>query len=164
MAQQAEQTRYTYVLRSPVDSTPIYVGVGIWDRAYKHRQQDSAIGAHIRGLVADGLTPSYERLSVASTEEAYELEELLVDEIGRRDIGTGPLFNRRPGGRKVHQSAATRAKLSASHMGKHLSEAHKAAVSRTLTGRRQSEAVKQAQSIRMKRWWTERKLLTESRS
>jgi hypothetical protein len=152
------------VVRAPITGVPIYVGKGIWDRAYKHRFQDSAIGAHIRELVSQGLKPSYDRIPVPNADEAYELEELLVDVIGRRDIGTGPLFNMRPGGRKVIQSDAAKAKISAARIGKPLSEAHKAAVAATLTGRKQSEELKARHSIRMKKWWADRKSTMDSRS
>jgi len=157
MAGQVEQPLYTYVLRAPLTNVPIYVGKGVWDRAYKHRFQDSAIGSHIRGLVSQGLCPSYDRVPVRNAEEAFELEALLVDEIGRRDIGTGPLFNRRPGGRKVVHTEEALRRIVASRIGKPLSEAHKAAVSKTLSGRQHSDAYKARHSERMRQWWAIRK-------
>jgi hypothetical protein len=152
-----KQPLYTYVLFSPITGGPIYVGKGIHDRAYKHRFQPSPIGAHIRDLVSKGLKPRYERIPAKDADEAFEMEELLVAMIGRQEDGTGPLFNVRPGGRYFKQQPSTKAKLSAAHMGKTLSDAHKLAVSRTLTGRLQSEDRKQRHSIRMKQWWAERK-------
>jgi hypothetical protein len=157
--EQVEQPRYTYVLRSPVDNVPVYVGMGGWARVtgHKHRYQPSAIGAYVRDLESRGLNVSRELAGPFTRDEAYEFEELLIDEIGRRDIGTGPLLNMRSGGSRVRQSEATKAKISASHMGKTLSAEHKASVSRTLTGRKQSSELKQRHSIRMKQWWEESK-------
>jgi hypothetical protein len=152
-----QQPVYTYVLFSPVTGGPIYVGKGKFDRAYKHRQQNSPIGAHVRELVSSGLKPRVERIPAQNADEAYEMEDLLVAMIGRQEDDTGPLFNVRPGGRYFKQSESTKAKLSAAHMGKTLSEAHKAAVSKTLMGRLQSEDRKQRHSIRMKQWWADRK-------
>jgi hypothetical protein len=152
-----ERPLYAYVLRAPITGIPIYVGKGDWDRAFSHRFYDSAIGAHIRGLVAKGQRPTYERILAKDADEAFEMEEFLVDWIGRQDNGTGPLFNRRPGGRKVIQSEATRKKLSASHMGKTISAQHRASISKTLTGRKQSAELKAAHSVRMKQWWADRK-------
>jgi len=166
MFQIVEQPRYAYVLRSPIDNIPVYVGMGTWERTCgsKHRYQKSAIGIHIRDLESKGLRVTRERIGPFTKDEAYEFESLLIDEIGRRDLNEGPLFNLRGGGKKVCHSDLTRAKISAGHVGKTLSAEHKAAVSKTLTGQKQSEATKRAQSIRMKQWWNERKLLLESRS
>jgi hypothetical protein len=161
---QVQQPVFTYVLRAPITGEPIYVGKGIYDRAYKHRFQKSPIGAHIRELVSRGLTPSYERIPAKDADEAYEMEELLVAMIGRKSDGTGPLLNVRAGGKNFSQMPSTKAKLSASHMGKTLSAEHKAAVSRTLTGRKQSEELKQRHSVRMTKWWADRNTRLGSRS
>lgn len=151
-----QQPVYTYVLISPVTGGPIYVGKGKFDRGYKHRQQNSPIGAHVRELVSNGLKPRVDRIPAKDADEAFEMEELLVSMIGRQEDGTGPLFNVRPGGRYFKQSESTKAKLSASHMGKILSEAHKQSISQTLTGRKPTVDPKRQSQI-MKAWWAMRK-------
>ena len=149
---------YTYVLRSPISSIPIYVGKGVGDRSYKHRQQNSPIGAHVRSLVSQGLTPTYQKIPVNNADEAFELEALLIDEIGRLENGTGTLFNMRPGGRKVVQAESSKQKMSAAKIGKPLSAAHKESISETLKGRKPSVESCKRQSIIMKEWWAMRKL------
>lgn len=148
---------FTYVLRAPLTGIPIYVGKGSRDRVHKHRYQSSAIGAHVRDLRARGLKPSFERISVKSADEAFELESLLINEIGRRDDNTGSLFNLRPGGRKVLHSAASRRKMAEARIGKPLSEAHKRSISQTLSGRRPSDSQREKHSTVMKMWWASRK-------
>ena len=150
------QPIFTYVLISTETEQPIYIGKGTWERGYKHRQQNSPIGAHVRELASRGYTARVERLPAKDADEAFEMEEPLVAMIGRQEDGTGPLFNVRPGGRTFAQAASTKAKLSKSHMGKKLSDEHKASISRTLKGRPQMVDPK-VHSARMKEWWRMRK-------
>lgn len=151
-----QQPLYTYVLISPVTGGPIYVGKGIHDRAYKHRFQKSPIGAHVRELAASRLKPIVERLPAKDADEAFEMEELLVEMIGRRDIGTGPLFNCRPGGRRVVHTEDAKRRIAASRIGKPLSEEHKRKVSMSLMGRKPTVDPKRQSEI-MKAWWAMRK-------
>lgn len=152
-----KQPVFTYMLRDPHSETPLYVGKGIWDRAHKHHFQDSPIGAHLRSMRAAGDKPLISRIAVNGVDEAFELEEILVSAIGRRDDGTGSLFNARPGGRTFAHPEATRKKIGISHVGKPLSEAHKASISLALKGRSQPEDRKQRHSDVMKQWWADRK-------
>lgn len=97
-----------------------YIGIGNEKRPYvKHNRSDfwfktvKKHGYEVE-VIAEGL----------SWEDACELEELLILEYGRRDLGLGTLVNMTNGGdgvKGVRRSVETRKKLSESNKGKTLS-------------------------------------------
>lgn len=71
--------------------------------------------------------PLVERIDCESESAAFELEKLLIAEIGRRDLGLGPLVNLTNGGdgsSGAIQSLEARAKKSAAMRGRSLSAEH----------------------------------------
>lgn len=107
---------YVYVLFTPWDAQPCYVGKGTGNRAHHHNRHGvlhknehlAAIYARATGplpviILRDGLTE----------EQALEAERALIEAIGRLDLGTGPLCNQRDGGEKTSNfSHETKAKIS----------------------------------------------------
>jgi hypothetical protein len=96
---------YVYVYRDPrptKDNQPVYVGKGTGDRDISHW----AKGSHnkpfqdfISHLKQRGLVAVCQRVFETEDEqEAFAKERELVVLYGRRDLGTGTLFNRTDGG------------------------------------------------------------------
>jgi hypothetical protein len=96
---------YVYVYRDPrptKDNQPVYVGKGTGDRDISHW----AKGSHnkpfqdfLSHLKQRGLVATCQRVFETEDEEAaFSKERELVALYGRRDLGTGPLFNRTDGG------------------------------------------------------------------
>lgn len=105
-------TFYTYIwLRE--DGTPYYVGKGVRRRGFQ--SSGHSVGA-----------PSDERFILIQdypdASSALAAENFLIEFYGRLDLGTGGLENKTDGGPPSHlgikRSAETRAKLSASCMGR----------------------------------------------
>jgi hypothetical protein len=79
---------YTYLRE---DGTPYYVGKGSGDRAYKKwSKKDTKPPKDVSRIVIveNNLTE----------EQAFDLEKKLIAEYGRKDLGTGILYNRTDGG------------------------------------------------------------------
>lgn len=96
---------YVYVYRDPrptKGNQPVYVGKGTGDRDISHWAKGSHnkpfqdFLSHIkqRGLVA----PCQRVFETKDEQEAFAKERELIALYGRRDIGTGTLFNRTDGG------------------------------------------------------------------
>lgn len=93
---------YVYGLFMP-DGTPLYIGKGQGDRARAHLKprfrHNREFREHLQGLKAQGITPEVHILMDWLTEEqAYTWENYLIGHFGRRDIGTGCLYNKCDGG------------------------------------------------------------------
>lgn len=104
---------------------PFYVGKGTGDRYKAHMLKCcKGVNLHkdrkISNILKVGLVPIIVKIGITTDEqEAYDLERVLIQEIGRRIVGTGSLTNLEEGGlggRKM--SEHTRAKCSASNKGK----------------------------------------------
>ena len=96
---------YTYCYINPVTDKPFYVGKGCGNRMYSHlaEAKSTSMCNHklntIRKILDDGYEPVIKVVLDNLTEEdAFELEEFLISEIGRRDLGDGPLVNLTDGG------------------------------------------------------------------
>ena len=99
---------FVYLYTHPITSTPFYVGYGKNNRHLDHlkvarRYPTPTSGAHklntIRKILKAGLLPKIEFIDTSlSREQACELEIFLINEIGRRDLGTGSLTNKTSGG------------------------------------------------------------------
>lgn len=76
------------------DSTPYYIGKGSNDRAWK---------SHIRTNGTNLLPKDKDKIvilkNLLSEEEAYDYESELIEQYGRKDLGTGILHNLTDGGR-----------------------------------------------------------------
>lgn len=92
---------YVYLYRNEL-GIPIYVGKGIRRRAWQHlkgNKYNRAMNSKIKRMTADGLNPQPEFICVNQSEElALLTEEYFVWKYGRRDLGTGTLYNLTNGG------------------------------------------------------------------
>ena len=109
---------YTYVYIDPRDNLPFYIGKGKFRRAYD--KKNKAVQDRINKLKKIGLEHILNKIYVNNEAEAFELETLMIEEIGRKDLGTGTLFNFTNGGEGSSgavRSPAFRAKISAAQKG-----------------------------------------------
>jgi hypothetical protein len=92
---------YVYVYVDPTNSEPIYVGKGHGDRARCHlvRTDNHPLTRRLAWLKRRGLEPLIKLIDVETEELAYELEDQLIELVGRADLKTGPLLNLAAGGR-----------------------------------------------------------------
>ena len=98
---------YVYVYKYP-NGTPFYIGKGKNKRMLVHlneaMKESTSDKNHpkistIRKIIAGGEQPIIELVdSNLEESDAFDLEELLISEIGRRDLRTGPLTNMSNGG------------------------------------------------------------------
>lgn len=99
---------YVYMYRNPITLVPFYVGKGKGGRSMHHinearKEFSTDKNLHklhtIRKLFSAGTQPIVEVVeSEISEEESFEFEKFLISEIGRSDLGTGPLTNMSDGG------------------------------------------------------------------
>lgn len=99
------------------DYEPFYVGKGKNNRYYDHIKRRASyktpVAKKVRSLMENGTKPEIliyqDKLNSIN---AYELETKMINMIGRRDLGTGPLLNLTDGGDGVSNvSQLTREKL-----------------------------------------------------
>ncbi len=100
---------YTYIYKNPLkNNEPFYVGKGKENRAFDHIKESLIIKnkTHkhytILDILKNGLDPTIDIIYCNSEDEAYELEEFLIEEIGSNYINhikNGPLCNFIPGGK-----------------------------------------------------------------
>jgi len=96
---------YVYVYRDPrpnKNNQPVYVGKGTGDRDLSHWSRGShnkPFQDFLSHIKRKGLVALCERVFESESEqEAFDKEIELITIYGRRDIGTGTLFNRTDGG------------------------------------------------------------------
>lgn len=136
---------YVYVLTRPCGS-PFYVGKGTGERFTAHLQpHDVKYGKNshktriIQKIIADGGTVGVVFDSFHRKEEsAFEREKSLILEIGRVDLKTGPLTNKRAGGEGNIPGPETRRKIGEKSKGRKHSEETKAKISAVHKGRKHS--------------------------
>ena len=95
---------YVYVLCKP-DFTPFYVGKGVGSRVLNHESdaRNTTLRSHklnvVRRIHSTGQSVIYRLDSFFEEEKAaLERERKLIAEIGRHDLGNGPLTNQTDGG------------------------------------------------------------------
>ncbi len=138
---------------------PFYVGKGKNGRAGEHfqirNQSDDHKSRKIRKIYKEtGLEPiiakPYENLF---EEVSFELEKFLIAQIGRYDLGKGPLTNYTDGGEGTSGyifTEETRKKMSEAKLGKTLSEEHKRKLSEANKGKTLSEEYRKKLSKSLK--------------
>ena len=97
---------YTYILKEKSTGSPFYVGKGKGQRMYVHRREAlnentnyRSIHRKIQSILGRGDEIEYCVVDSGLTEDqAFELEIFLIAEIGREDLGLGPLKNLTEGG------------------------------------------------------------------
>ena len=108
------------------DGSPYYIGKGCGNRLFRERRNFTPKDRNRIQIVLGDMTE----------EEAFELEIFLIQEIGRKDLGTGTLLNLTDGGEGVsgHQhSEESRLKMREAKLGRKrssevkrkMSESHK---------------------------------------
>lgn len=127
---------YVYVYLRSKDSatapagTPYYVGKGKGRRAFESNRKYKPKDPNCIVLIEQNVTEA----------EAFDLERLVISMLGRKDIGTGILWNRTDGGEGISGailSEETKAKMSNSRKGKRLSEETKRKISKSHKGKTQ---------------------------
>lgn len=131
----SEKGFYVYILRNPLkNDEPFYVGKGRGRRVEHHlREAKSGKKSYkcsiIRQVIKAGLSYKVEFVSSDVTEEyAFKIEQKLISEIGRKDLGYGPLANKTGGGEGsigYKHSQASKNKISEGGKGRVVSEAVK---------------------------------------
>lgn len=124
---------YTYALIDPRVGLPFYIGKGTKDRCYRHlmpymRKTKTLKNYVINKIESLGLSIKVFISKPLSEEEAFEMEELLISEYGRRDGNTGVLVNHTNGGEGssgYKHSNESLKKISKSQKGKVISEERK---------------------------------------
>jgi len=135
---------YVYIYRDPSRDEPIYVGKGHGRRARSHlsRKDNHPFVQRLHKMVREGIEPTIEIIDALDEDHAYFLESCLVDIIGRKDLGKGPLLNISDGGRGPSKgairTAETRAKISAVQVGKTRTLEHRQNIGRGMLGKEQS--------------------------
>lgn len=125
-----------------------YVGIGKTEkRAFSKRSRNP----HWYNIV-NKAGYSVEIIAKVDTwEEACELECLLIQEYGRKDLGLGNLVNMTDGGEGlINPSEEMRGKLSLAQTGKKLSEEHKVKISKAHTGKKHTEETLKKMSLAQK--------------
>jgi hypothetical protein len=104
-----------YAHRKETDGSIFYIGIGTEKRPYTNKSRNyywhNTVNKY--GYYVDVLATEL------SIEDALELEELLICELGRKDLGTGNLVNLNNGGKgNLQVSDLTKKKMSKSAMGR----------------------------------------------
>ena len=123
---------YVYVLHRPWNMVPCYVGKGKGSRVHDHEKQGSSHrNRHLANIFrkAGGSIPFSIVFETSDEAEALKKEMRLIAELGRSDLGSGPLCNLTDGeesnsGRIVSESA--RLKIALVNTGRKHTEEHKA--------------------------------------
>jgi hypothetical protein len=103
------KTFCVYIWHDPKDNTPRYVGKGLPERPFVHLRTsgDMQVGRMLKKRIRQGYDPKPTITSPLTEEEAFHHERRLIAEIGRQDLGRGPLFNKTDGGDGVSGRVVT---------------------------------------------------------
>ena len=105
---------YAYIYHD--GDVPIYVGKGKGVRVSRHlkRKDKHPLTQKLTKMKREGREPRIQIIDAPDEAAAFEMEELLITMIGRKDLGLGPLLNLTDGGEGpsgVIRSAESRAKM-----------------------------------------------------
>ena len=91
---------FTYLYKDPKSGVYRYVGQGKDDRAFVHKsnRRNSQISSLLKKRIMEGYDVQPFLIQATSEQDAKEMECLLIEMIGREDLGLGPLFNHTNGG------------------------------------------------------------------
>jgi hypothetical protein len=92
---------YTYMYIDSRTNEPFYVGKGKNERAFCHWEfgaENKRFNNRLKTLKKLGITPIIHLMECSNERTAYELEIGLIKQIGRKDLGSGPLYNYTNGG------------------------------------------------------------------
>jgi group I intron endonuclease len=117
---------YIYQYFDPIRKEPIYIGKGFGNRMFNHLQPSyqypHPFYHRIEWIQKQNQIPIISKLEEhLSDENATQREKYWIREIGRKDLGKGPLLNLTNGGEGIcgfKHSKKTRSKMSHSHTGK----------------------------------------------
>ena len=91
---------YTYIYRDPTRSLePFYVGKGLKYRIKS--KKNKKVEQRLADLKLHGVEVQIEVIAAIDESHAFFLEECLIEIYGRRDLGTGSLWNFTNGGEGV---------------------------------------------------------------
>ena len=153
------------------DYEPFYVGKGCNGRAYIHltdcyiKNIKNGTNKHFTRRINkirketgnDPIILFYKE--GLSNDAAYDIEEIMVETIGRRKIKTGPLCNLCPGGKGsrcgIKMTDNIKQSLLSYHLGKPLTEEWKQNISKSLTGRKYTEDQRKNMSKAQQKYTTE---------
>jgi hypothetical protein len=80
-------------------NNPVYVGKGINGRAYSHLKRSH--NKHLDGYIKNNPVEVLFYMENLTEENAFRIEQDLIKYYGRKDLGTGCLFNHTDGGEGV---------------------------------------------------------------
>lgn len=130
---------YTYVYYDPLrNNTPIYVGKGCNERAWIHLSKTKInvqFRNRLRTLKKNNIKPVIGIYAGLSEELSLFLEEELIFKFGRRDLGTGTLYNLSTGGDGARNGPESCKKISNALLGKKKSATHKLNISKSMKGK-----------------------------
>jgi len=93
---------YVYIYEDPRTCVPRYVGKGKGNRATRHKLPGARSNKQLKHLLqtcaSEGLDPVPMIIECASEQAAFAVERFWIKVIGRKDLGTGSLFNHTDGG------------------------------------------------------------------
>ncbi len=136
---------YVYVYADPRSGEPFYVGKGQKYRARAHlkaKTPNIILGNKIKQLRAAGLMPEITIVATPTEADAHALEQKLIKQLGRRDLGEGPLLNYTAGGdgsagrQGFRHSPEVKKRISEKLKGRELAPEHRARISAGGMGRK----------------------------
>jgi hypothetical protein len=158
---------YVYIYHDK--GLPIYVGKGKGQRASWHFHSNKAhLGNILRKRSREGVTLLPQIIQCKSDADSIELEIFLISEIGRKDLGKGPLLNLTDGGDGAEgykHTEEAKSKISKSNSRRSISQETRNKISLTLKNVYQSDEMrKRAGEANRGRTLTEEHRLKMSRS
>lgn len=135
---------YAYIYRDPGrENEPIYVGKGKNKRAWVHLQREDRhpFVARLKSMRNLGIEPYIEIIPALDEGHALFLEECLIEVIGRKDLGKGPLLNLTDGGdgvRNYKMTVERRQQISEANRGRVVTAVTRAKISTSNTGKKRS--------------------------
>ena len=146
---------YTYIYYDPLrNNIPIYVGKGCKERAWIHLSKTKIniqFRNRLRTLKKYNIKPIIGIYAGLDEEFSLFLEEELISKFGRRDLGTGSLYNLSTGGDGARNGPLSCDKISKALTGESLSKISAASSTRTY-----SEEARRNMSESAKRRWQKR--------